>query len=64
MRKRLALYVLPCLCVFLCALCDSVVSSPAEKEKVSAKAVSYAELGREVRDLTGKVVLVDFWSIY
>jgi hypothetical protein len=32
--------------------------------KVALKTVSYAELGKMVRDLKGKVVVVDFWAEY
>jgi hypothetical protein len=42
----------------------AVSGEPAAEPKVTANAVSYADLGREVRALRGKVVLVDFWSIY
>ena len=31
-------------------------------DKVTLKTVNYAELGKTVKDLKGKVVIVDFWS--
>jgi hypothetical protein len=31
-------------------------------DKVTAKLVSYADLGKYVRGLKGKVVVVDFWA--
>jgi hypothetical protein len=31
-------------------------------DKVAAKLVSYADLGKYVRGLKGKVVVVDFWA--
>jgi hypothetical protein len=33
-------------------------------DKVGLKTVTYAELGKMVRDLKGKVVVVDFWGEY
>lgn len=38
--------------------------TPAADEKIAAKPVSYAELGKLVRGYKGKVVVVDFWSVY
>ncbi len=33
-------------------------------DKVTLKTVTYADLGKMVRDLKGKVVVVDFWGEY
>jgi hypothetical protein len=36
----------------------------ATGDKVTLKTVTYAELGKMVRALKGKVVVVDFWGEY
>jgi hypothetical protein len=36
---------------------------PAE-DKSAARTIKYADLGKMVRAQRGKVVLVDFWSVY
>jgi hypothetical protein len=33
-------------------------------ETITLKTVKYAELGRTIRDLQGKIVVVDFWGEY
>jgi hypothetical protein len=38
--------------------------TPAADEKIAAKPVTYTELGKLVRGYKGKVVVVDFWSVY
>ena len=38
--------------------------APAADEKIAAKPVTYTELGKLVRGYKGKVVVVDFWSVY
>jgi hypothetical protein len=47
----------------LLAVGVAVTGEPAGGE-VAAKAVGYADLGKVVRDLRGKVVVVDFWANY
>jgi hypothetical protein len=36
----------------------------AQQPDITLKKVKYAELGKVVRDLKGKVVVVDFWATY
>jgi hypothetical protein len=36
-------------------------AAPAD-DAVTLKTVKYADLGRTIRDLQGKVVVVDFWG--
>jgi hypothetical protein len=36
-------------------------SAPSSADSVTMKPVKYADLVRTVRDLQGKVVVVDFW---
>jgi hypothetical protein len=36
----------------------------AADEKIAARPVSYTDLGRLVRGHKGKVIVVDFWSVY
>jgi thiol-disulfide isomerase/thioredoxin len=36
----------------------------AEKGKVDVKVVKYADLGKAIRDLKGKVVVVDIWATW
>jgi hypothetical protein len=39
-------------------------SGQSANTKISARSITYADLGRLVRGYKGKVVVVDFWSIY
>jgi hypothetical protein len=39
-------------------------AAPSADETVTMKTVKYADLVRTVRDLQGKVVVVDFWAHY
>ncbi len=39
-------------------------AAPAPAPDISAKLVSYADLGKFVRDQRGKVVVVDFWALW
>jgi hypothetical protein len=39
-------------------------SGQSANGKISARSITYADLGRLVRGYKGKVVVVDFWSIY
>jgi hypothetical protein len=48
--------------IALCGLVTAVAS--AEPTGVTLKTASYDELGRLVRGLRGKVVVVDFWAHY
>jgi hypothetical protein len=36
----------------------------AADNKIAAQPVTYAELGKVVRSHKGKVIVVDFWSVY
>jgi thiol-disulfide isomerase/thioredoxin len=49
-------------CLSLLILTASLVAQPAGKK--SLPSISYAELGKEVRALKGKVVVVYFWAGY
>ena len=42
----------------------AVAHDGSSDETVAMKAVKYADLVRTVRDLQGKVVVVDFWAHY
>ena len=42
-------------------LSAALFAVPAD-DAVTLKTVKYAELGRTVRDLQGKIVVVDFWG--
>jgi hypothetical protein len=43
-------------------LAASALAAEPPDDAVSLKAVKYADLARTVRDLQGKVVVVDFWG--
>jgi hypothetical protein len=43
---------------------ETRVSSQSKEPEITVKAVSYANLGDIVRQLKGKVVVVDFWADY
>jgi hypothetical protein len=49
-------------CLSLLLLTTSVVAQPAGKTVLPL--ISYADLGKEVRALKGKVVVVYFWADY
>jgi hypothetical protein len=51
-------------CGVLALALTSAAPTANEKADVTLKTVHYAELGRIVRDLKGKVVVVDFWAHY
>jgi hypothetical protein len=57
---RFALIVLG----MLALTANTRVSGQAKEPEVTVKAVSYAGLGDIVRQLKGKVVVVDFWADY
>jgi hypothetical protein len=42
-------------------LSAALFAAPAD-DSVTLKTVKYDELGRAVRDLQGKIVVVDFWG--
>ena len=44
------------------ALFAATLGAPPAGDAVALKAVKYADLGRTVRDLQGKIVVVDFWG--
>jgi len=41
----------------------SIAAAQAPGDKIAARPISYADLGRLVRSYRGKVVVVDLWSI-
>jgi hypothetical protein len=47
----------------LTAAAASNAGSSAE-DKIAARPITYADLGKLVRGFKGKVVVVDFWSVY
>jgi hypothetical protein len=59
-RKRIALAAL-LLGLLGLAGATPTAGEPA-KDKVTLKTMTYAELGKFVRTLKGKVVVVDFWA--
>jgi hypothetical protein len=48
--------------VVLCGL--AAAASAPEPTEITLKTASYDELGRLIRGLRGKVVVVDFWAHY
>ena len=40
----------------------AALAGPESADAVSVKLVTYDQLGRLIRDLKGKVVVVDFWA--
>jgi thiol-disulfide isomerase/thioredoxin len=50
-------------CLLLALVLTASAAPPAEAEApVTLKPISYVDLGKSVRALTGKVVVVDFWA--
>jgi hypothetical protein len=47
-----------------CVLGAAPAPSPSPDDTVTMKTVKYPDLVRTVRDLQGKVVVVDFWAHY
>jgi hypothetical protein len=45
-------------------LAASALGAAPADDAVALKTVKYADLGRTVRDLQGKIVVVDFWGEY
>ncbi len=41
----------------------SLVAAQSTEDKIAARPVSYADLGKLVRSHRGKVIVVDLWSI-
>jgi len=56
------------LAALLLAMGLAAVAAPTSGQspdsKISARSITYADLGRLVRGYKGKVVVVDFWSVY
>ena len=50
--------------ILLAALALGAAPSPSPDDTVTMKTVKYPDLVRAVRDLQGKVVVVDFWAHY
>jgi hypothetical protein len=50
------------LAALLLGLVGLASAGPAAEDKVALKNMTYAELGKFVRGLKGKVVVVDFWA--
>ena len=48
----------------LAASALAAAPAPSPDDTVALKTVKYADLVRTVRDLQGKVVVVDFWGEY
>jgi hypothetical protein len=49
----------------LCSLAAVLLTAGAEPaSEVTLKTTSYTQLGQMIRDLKGKVVVVDFWAYY
>ena len=46
------------------ALAAAPAPAPSPDDTVALKTVKYADLVRTIRDLQGKVVVVDFWGEY
>ncbi len=46
------------------ATSGSAISSPSADGAIAARPISYTDLGKLVRGYRGKVVVVDFWSVY
>jgi len=51
-------------CLGLAMLATGLLGAAAAEDKVDVRVVSYAELGETIRQLKGKVVVVDFWADY
>src|SRR5207244_1913945 len=49
-------------CLLAAQAIPSPDQAPAPSEKVTVRVVNYPDLGKVVRSLTGKVVVVDFWA--
>jgi len=45
-------------------LAATALGAAPPDDSVTLKTVKYAELGRTIRDLQGKIVVVDFWGEY
>jgi hypothetical protein len=41
----------------------ATLSAQAPDEKIAARPITYADLGKLVRSFRGKVIVVDLWSI-
>lgn len=41
-----------------------MAAEPAAENAITARTIKYADLGKFIRAQRGKVVLVDFWSVY
>jgi hypothetical protein len=48
--------------VLFSVLAAAVLGAATADDSVTLKTVKYDELGRAVRDLQGKIVVVDFWG--
>jgi hypothetical protein len=46
----------------LALLAATTLGAATADDAVTLKTVKYADLGRTVRDLQGKIVVVDFWG--
>jgi len=48
------------LAVALCALL--LAADKGDDSRVELRVVSYADMGKVIKDLKGKIVIVDFWQ--
>jgi hypothetical protein len=48
----------------LCSLMLGASATLSAGEKVTLQDIKYADLGKLIRSLKGKVVIVDFWAFY
>ena len=62
--RRIRMLVLVAVLAVIAALAGNPPSAAPEKKNITFETIRYDDLGERIKDLQGRVVVVDFWAQY
>jgi thiol-disulfide isomerase/thioredoxin len=62
--RRIRMLILVAVLALIAALAGNPPSAAPEKKNITFETIRYDDLGERIKDLQGRVVVVDFWAQY